>query len=126
MNFRYAVYFSENEVIGTADRQLFLSQEISLNAGETFAFDENVLIPSDLSVGNQYLGVIVDILSSVPETSELNNAIAFEDPVQVVLPSPDLVANLIGVPASTAPGETVNITRLLDNAGVQDLSLIHI
>ena len=120
VDFKYAVYLSDNEVIGTADRQLFLSQEISLNPGETFSFDENVLIPGNLAIGSQYLGVIVDILSSVPETSELNNAIALEDPVQVVLPSPDLVANLIGTPASTASGETINITRLLDNTGVQD------
>ena len=120
VNFKYAVYFSENEVIGTADRQLFLSQEISLDAGDTFSFDENIMIPGDLSEGSQYLGVIVDILSSVPETSELNNAIAFDSPIQIVPPSPDLVANLIGSPSSTAPGETINVTRLLDNTGVLD------
>jgi len=124
VDFRFAVYLSDNEVIGTADRRIFLSDLISLTPGSRHSFDEIIPIPADAEVESQYLGVIADILSVVPETSELNNSLYLEERVQVVTPSPDLRGQVIGAPNATASGETIHITRLLDNFGVEDANQV--
>jgi subtilase family serine protease len=124
LDFRYAVYLSDNEVIGTADRRIFLSPLLTLPPGQRHSFDDAILIPADSEIEEQYLGVIADILSVVPETSELNNSLYLVHTVQIVAPSPDLRGNVLGAPSATSSGETISITRVLDNAGVQDANQV--
>lgn len=124
VDFKFAVYLSDNEVIGTADRRIFLSDAIRLAPGARYSFDELIPIPPDTDIEAQYLGVIADILSVVPETSELNNTLTLDQQVQVVAPSPDLRGQVIGAPSAAASGETIFITRLLDNLGVEDANQV--
>lgn len=120
--FRFAVFLSDNPVIGSADLRLYVSDPISIPAGGRHSFDVMIPIPTIPAATGQFLGVIADIFSDVPEVSELNNALKLDDRIDIVSPSPDLVGTIVSTASIAAAGERLFATRLLRNIGVEDSS----
>ena len=115
-----AVFISDNEIVGTSDQRIFLSTPFDLAAGEPRSFSERIVIPNIPADTAWHIGAIVDIFSAVPESNELNNTLKLDNPIQIAEPSPDLAAHIIAAPAVAAPGESMAISRLIQNQGVQD------
>ncbi len=116
--FRYAFYMSDNDIIRVTDRRVFVSSTATIASGDSEQFTDTFTIPTFTSTRTQYLGVIVDIFSVVPETSETNNARRIVNPITVVFPIPDLRAEIVGTATAAAAGEDLSITRILENVGV--------
>lgn len=77
-----AWYLSTDAVIDTDDIRIGSYSGNSLDAGETFRFWADVLVPLDIERGSYYWGAIVDYTEILNETDEGNNAAA-GDPVNV-------------------------------------------
>lgn len=116
--FRYAYYLSTNDIIRVTDQQIFVSETATIAAGGSATFRDTVVLPTFTSTQTLYLGVIADIYSAVPETSESNNTRRRTDPISIVFPIPDLVAEVIGTATSAAAGEDISVTRIIENIGV--------
>ncbi|MGD2116574.1 MAG: CARDB domain-containing protein [Acidobacteriota bacterium] len=69
-------YLSTDPVIDTGDIQIGSFSGSSLDAGETFRFWADVLVPLDIEKGFYYWGAIVDPTEILNETDETNNAAA--------------------------------------------------
>lgn len=67
-------YLSSDTVIDTGDIQIGSYSGNSLEAGETFRFWADVLVPLDIENGFYYWGAIVDYTEILNETDESNNA----------------------------------------------------
>lgn len=85
----YAIYLSENPVVTLADRQLFPVTGLAKLATGIPAFGEEksterVTLPSDLTVGQYYLGVIVNPDADLPEILVVNNSGSAATPLTVV------------------------------------------
>lgn len=119
-NFRYAYYLSTNNIIRVTDRQIMLSQSATVAHGSSVTFHDTVQIPTYTSTQTLYLGVLLDIYSAVPESSESNNSKAVSHPIAVVFPIPNLRAEIIGTATAAAAGEQLAVTRLLLNDGVAE------
>lgn len=119
--FVYRYYLSENELIRVTDPVIFTSPTATIAAGGTQTFVDQLQVPSTFtSTQSLYLGVIVDIFSAVPETSETNNIRRTANPISFVFPIPDLTAQVVETATSAAAGEQLAITRLITNGGVAD------
>lgn len=119
--FKYAYYLSDNDLIRVTDRQIFVSPTSSIAAGQSQSFTDRVQIPSSYtSTQALYVGVIVDIFSDVPETSESNNVRRKPTPISVVFPIPDLEGQVVDTATAAAAGENLAVTRLILNTGVAD------
>ncbi|MEO1228805.1 MAG: CARDB domain-containing protein [Myxococcota bacterium] len=119
--FQYRYYLSENELIRVTDPDIFTSPTATIAAGGTQTFTDQLQIPSTFtSTQALYLGVIVDIFSAVPETSETNNIRRTQNPISFVFPIPDLEAQIVATATSAAAGEQLAVTRLISNTGVAD------
>lgn len=119
-NFKYSLRLSENEIIRVTDPEIFLSASATIAAGQTATFTDIVQVPTFTSTVTRYLGVIVDIESNVPETSETNNIRRMATPLSVVFPIPDLTAQIVETATAAAAGEQIAVTRLISNSGVAD------
>ncbi len=118
--FRYAIYLSDNDVIGVSDRRLFLSDPLSIPAGGRLVIDTSFDVPTDVTAAPaQRIGLVLDAFSQVPESNELNNIALLPTPVDVVPPSPDLSARFVAAPELAGAGEPLSVTRILENLGVE-------
>lgn len=117
-NFRYAYYLSTNNIIRVTDQQVFLSGSATVAANSSEVFRDTVNLPTFTSTQTLYLGVIVDIYSAVPETSESNNTKVVVNPLAIVFPIPNMRAQIVGTATAAAAGEQLAVTRLLLNDGV--------
>ncbi len=116
--FRYAYYLSDNQFIRLTDQQIFLSSTATIAPGASQTFNDTVTIPGSFtSTQSLYLGVIVDIFSAVPETSESNNARG-AGPLALRFPIPDLGGQVVEVAPRGAAGEDLGVTRIVFNDGV--------
>lgn len=116
--FRYAYYLSEDDDIRIFDEQVFLSEPLSLESGEVANIEDLVDLPTITSTSTYYFGVIVDILSATPETSELNNFRGTPSPIVFRVPISDLASTHLVAPAEMAAGETTTLIRRNRNLGV--------
>jgi hypothetical protein len=83
-SFTYGIYLSTNNVISTGDT-LAYSYTFSngMVSGSSSNASISVTIPSSLSAGTYYWGLIVDINNTVSESSETNNARASSSTISV-------------------------------------------
>ena len=72
-SFRWALYLSTDTTITTNDLQLDYWTQSSISAGSTRSSTKTVTIPSSITGGYYYVGMIVDINSQVSESDENNN-----------------------------------------------------
>jgi len=72
-SFRWGLYLSTDTTITTSDLQLDDWSQSSISAGSTRSSTKTVTIPSSITGGYYYVGMIVDINSQVSESDENNN-----------------------------------------------------
>ena len=72
-SFRWALYLSTDTTITTSDLQLDYWTQSSITAGSTRTSTKSVTIPSSITGGYYYVGMIVDINNQVSESDENNN-----------------------------------------------------
>jgi|GEM_PF-1447426 len=73
--FRFSARISENDVLTTADEEVFGLNVSGLSGGQTVGpFNLNIDVPNHLKGGYYFAGVIVDDTSVVTETNEANNS----------------------------------------------------
>ena len=72
-SFRWALYLSTDTTITTSDIQLDYWTQSSISAGSTRTSTKSVTIPSSITGGYYYVGMIVDINNQVSESDEGNN-----------------------------------------------------
>ncbi|MCH2636888.1 MAG: hypothetical protein MKZ56_00745 [Candidatus Thalassarchaeum sp.] len=72
-SFRWGLYLSTDTTITTSDYQLDDWSQSSISAGSTRSSTKTVTIPSSMTGGYYYVGMIVDINSQVSESDENNN-----------------------------------------------------
>ncbi len=72
-SFRWGLYLSTDTTITTSDIQLDTWSQSSISSGSTRSSTKSVTIPSSISGGYYYVGMIVDINGQVSESDESNN-----------------------------------------------------
>ena len=72
-SFRWGLYLSTDTSITTNDIQLDTWSQSSISAGSSRSSTKSVTIPSSITGGYYYVGMIVDINSQVSESDESNN-----------------------------------------------------
>ncbi len=72
-SFRWGLYLSTDTTITTSDLQLDYWTQSSISAGSTRTSTKTVTIPTSITGGYYYVGMIVDINSQVSESDENNN-----------------------------------------------------
>ena len=94
--FNHGIYLSRDRTITTSDRSLASLSPISMNAGASRTFSQEVTIPKNTTPGTYYIGYIVDTGKNIREKSETNNT--GYTAITVVKPSfPDLAVDFVGV-----------------------------
>ena len=72
-SFRWGLYLSTDTTITTSDLQLDYWTQSSISSGSTRSSTKTVTIPSSMTGGYYYVGMIVDINNQVSESDENNN-----------------------------------------------------
>ena len=72
-SFRWGLYLSTDTTITTNDIQLDTWSQSSISSGSTRSSTKSVTIPSSITGGYYYIGMIVDINGQVSESDENNN-----------------------------------------------------
>jgi hypothetical protein len=73
-SFTVAFYLSKDTTVNSSDTLLGTKTVTSLNAGSTTTVSGSFTVPSGMSTGNYYVGVIVDSGSAIVEANESNNS----------------------------------------------------
>jgi subtilase family serine protease len=73
-SFTVAFYLSKDTVVNSSDSLLGTKTVTSLNAGSTTTVSGSFTVPSSMTTGNYYVGVIVDSGSAIVEANESNNS----------------------------------------------------
>lgn len=114
--FKVGFYFSNDIAITTSDTLLREIDFTGIPANTNFgSMEAEVTIPTGAPLGMRYVGVMMDLANAVVENDESDNAraasLTIDDP-------PDLRVSLMTVnPATALPGDQVEITYSLVNAG---------
>jgi hypothetical protein len=73
-NVKIAYYISSNSIISTGDR-LIGTGNLTLTRNQPYTFKRNLVIPGDLTSGNNYwIGAVIDYDDALTETVSSNNA----------------------------------------------------
>ena len=72
-SFRWGLYLSTDTTITTSDIQLDTWSQSSISSGSSRSSTKSVTIPTSITGGYYYVGMIVDINSQVSESDESNN-----------------------------------------------------
>lgn len=75
-SFSVGIYLSTDSNITTADRLIGTRSVSSLNSLMTSSSSTSLKLPSNLTAGTYYLGVIADYTNNTPEINETNNSLA--------------------------------------------------
>ena len=105
-SFRWALYLSTDTTITTSDIQLDYWTQSSISAGSSRSSTKSVTIPSSITGGYYYVGMIVDINNQVSESDEGNNDDYDSGRVRVY-ELPDLVPRTTSSSCSTPATGTI-------------------
>jgi len=72
-SFRWGLYLSSDQTITTSDIHLDDWSKSSISAGSTYSTSKTITIPTTITGGYYYVGMIVDINNQVSESNENNN-----------------------------------------------------
>ncbi len=97
----YRVVLSTNDVV-SADDLTVLEDIATLEAFSNVALSVQLPLPSELSVGDYRVGVVLDPEDDVPEVSEVNNTGISQDSLQVR-------ADALNIATNRLPGGYVNV-----------------
>ena len=111
------VYLSTDALIDLADYPLISGiQTPALSSNTSATFSRSIAIPAALPEGSYYLGIICDVDNAIAEFDETNNVRSLTGTLFVA--RADLKAESIGFsPTVIQPGDTVNISGTIRNAG---------
>ncbi|MEZ6013805.1 MAG: CARDB domain-containing protein [Planctomycetota bacterium] len=119
--FRVGVYLSDNSVISASDVLLGSRTLSSLGSGSSSGASSGFTLPSGLSTGSYYVGLVVDDLGAQSELSEGNNlllATGILDVTTAPTPMPNLVMEVVDPNiTSVQPGYVVQIVSRVKNTG---------
>lgn len=99
---RVQFYLSTDRTITTADTYLGLAT-YSINYGETVTKTATVTVPSSLTPGTWYFGIVVDPNATISEVDETNNAVALNNGVSVPSYSPPVACFTANPPSGPSP-----------------------
>ena len=117
-DFLYSFHFSENTLINAlADPLLGEFGPVTVGPGATQTLVHAVTVPTSLTPGPYYLGVIADSQTNLLEERTNNNIARTQGTITVRDPAPDFTAVRVRLPARAAAGESVTIERNLANEG---------
>lgn len=117
-NFTVSYYLSTDATINTADRLLKTVTRTSINGGSNQQWTESITLPSAVTGGTYYLGMIVDPANSIRERVETNNWRADTATVAVsVPPSIDFLPTLVDGPAAADGGAMISVSTSVRNQG---------
>jgi len=103
-------------MITTSDTYLQSFAGGTLNSGVQQTFSRQITIPESTTLGDYYLGMLLETLDDVDET---NNYASMA--IEVISPDlPDLVAVNFIAPQSLTPGSVANFTHSISNSGPND------
>jgi len=112
-----SVYLSDDDVFDPSDELLTftLAGESGLAPGETYTFQEQVLIPST-AAGSRYLILTVDETNEVVEDDEANNF--FASAIELSAPDVDLTVESFASPVSSVvAGQPFLLNWSIENTG---------
>ncbi len=90
----------------------------SLSGGSSSSGTSTVTIPSNIALGNYYIGAIADATGVVAESGESNNAtFSTTQCVVAAAPKPDLNVTSIRGPITGKAGRSISITSTVKNLG---------
>lgn len=116
-SFYWKLYLSTDSTITTADTYVDEFSESSISGGSyRSGYEYNVPIPTGISPGYYYLGLIADNRGSVNELDETNNIVSSNSRIDIEEPA-DLVPDNPSGPSSAQAGQQVSISWRIDNAG---------
>ncbi len=117
--FRYGVYLIPGTGTSTAGGALlFQSGPITLSGYESRSVSFEVEVPNDQPVGQYRVGVRVDQLDEIDETSEANNFAFSTQTVRIADRAPDLrVLSLRPLATEVRPGEMLSVAYRVQNFG---------
>jgi subtilase family serine protease len=104
--FYVGIYLSPDNVISKSDTRLGERFVGSLMPGASSTADTVVTIPSSLSGGTYYIGVIADDNNAIRETDETNNALAGN---QIIVTGPDLLLTEVSGPGNGYKGGAITV-----------------
>jgi large repetitive protein len=110
--FSVGIYLSTDNVITTADRYIGYRSVSSLSSGSSSAMNTIITIPSNIALGDYYLGVIADYANNVTESDETNNALAGD---RITIIGPDLTTTAVSGPASVRVGASMTMDYTVKN-----------
>ena len=112
-SFSVGIYLSSDNVITTADTIISYRTVSSLAAGASSAADTVITIPTSVSPGVYYLGVIADYANAVKESDETNNTLAGN---QITVIGADLTMAAVSGPASAGTGKAITVSNTVSAA----------
>ena len=117
--FYWEAYISTDPSITTSDTKLGSSQQVSsVNAGSYRTGTYNVNLPSSISSGTYYFGIIIDSTNRVDEGDETNNILTGNQ-ISISDPDYDLEASSISLTgiSSVCLGGTFDLSVSVTNLG---------
>ncbi|MBI4865897.1 MAG: hypothetical protein HY816_03000 [Candidatus Wallbacteria bacterium] len=93
----------------------------ALEAGHPVSFDLGARLPPGTQAGSYFVGLKLDSVDVIPETSEGNNVLLSGSRLDVTAPTADLVLTSLTGPAAVSQGEGFLVTAVVKNAGSGDV-----
>lgn len=117
--FQYAVYLLPGTATSTAGATLvYESAPITLAGYESRLVSFDVEVPNDQAVGQYRVGVLVDHLGDVDETSETNNFTFSAATVRIADRAPDFrLVSIQPLQSELRPGDTLDVAYTVENFG---------
>ncbi|MAK78170.1 MAG: hypothetical protein CL992_02730, partial [Euryarchaeota archaeon] len=116
-SFKWELYLSTDSTITTSDTLVDEFSLSSITAGSyRSGHENNVAIPTGISSGYYYLGMIADSRDDVSELDETNNIDASSSRIRIDEPA-ELVPSIPSGPSTALAGQQVSISWRIDNDG---------
>lgn len=117
-NFAYDFYLSTNELISSiSDPHVGTVTGASVPAGSQISVSHTLTISSTITAGEYYLGVILDQLGAVTESSSTNNIRRTPSKIIIRDPGADFAFSQLAAPTTVAIGEAFPVQRVVSNLG---------
>ena len=116
-SFYWELYLSTDRTITTSDVYVDEFSRSSISPGSyASGYQYSVLIPTGISPGYYYLGMIADSRSSVTELDETNNVISDTYRIDIEEPA-DLIVDSASGPSSGNTGQQASLSWRIENDG---------
>ena len=117
-SYTYAgIYLSTDDNITINDRQIGTSYTHNIDAGGSYSATNTFNIPTSLTPGTYYLGVVADHGNWELESDESNNALAFSTPIQIYQDVDLVMTSVSTTDSQVNPGGTITVDHTIQNQG---------